>query len=426
MKRVGVVCGLWLVLLPASPLALGAAPPHDGTAVMDRQADAAGGGLADDWSLYAVVTRGGRRVGFESYATNLVPEAGEEGRSGAAWGYVRDPFAGTTTLVTRTGPGTGDEPADGGVADITPDGRFALVNLELPGADDTQAFVRNLETGATELVSRGSGPSGPPAAEDAFGQSISNDGRRILFGTAARNVRPGDPSYAALLIRDRRSDRTTVVTPRRPVGARPLVTWRGGRLSGNGRYVTYALSVRRDNRSYSKKNTIKMVVSDTGSGKIRTIAFWPAIEGQNTDALEYGHPTISRTGRYVAYGGPTLRHGERHPGVLRWDRRTGHSEVVSRGGDYFWSGLPAISDSGRFVAFTGYAAEPNVNVWLRDLRADRTRLVSRPNGGGRGNLPSAYPDISADGRYVAFQSAATNLTPGVRGNVHIYLRHMAP
>ncbi len=68
-----------------------------------------------------------------------------------------------------------------------------------------------------------------------------------------------------------------------------------------------------------------------------------------------------------------------------------------------------------------------VNVYVRDRTLGVTSLVSRADGpGGAGaNNDSTSPSISADGRWVAFQSAATNLAPGVSGAAeHVYVRDL--
>jgi Tol biopolymer transport system component len=74
---------------------------------------------------------------------------------------------------------------------------------------------------------------------------------------------------------------------------------------------------------------------------------------------------------------------------------------------------PAISGNGRFVAFTArpfIAGDPNVDdVYVRDLVTGDLTLVSEAVGGGRANGQSTEPAISASGRWVAFTSTATNL-----------------
>ena len=83
-----------------------------------------------------------------------------------------------------------------------------------------------------------------------------------------------------------------------------------------------------------------------------------------------------------------------------------------------WSSEPSISADGRYVAFQSTATnlvpgDTNgvTDVFVRDLVAGTTEIVSVDSSGVIGNNDSRYPSISADGRYVAFQSYATNLIP---------------
>jgi Tol biopolymer transport system component len=80
---------------------------------------------------------------------------------------------------------------------------------------------------------------------------------------------------------------------------------------------------------------------------------------------------------------------------------------------------PSISGSGRWVAFASDASNlvPNdtnnsSDIFVRDLVTKTTKLVSVNSSGIEGNLPSSSPVISADGRWVAFSSYASNLTSG--------------
>ena len=82
-----------------------------------------------------------------------------------------------------------------------------------------------------------------------------------------------------------------------------------------------------------------------------------------------------------------------------------------------------VSADGRYVVFSSYATDlvahdtnNQRDVFVRDTRTGRTRLVSVGVGGAQGNGESREGSISADGRYVAFNSFATNLVPGDTNN----------
>jgi len=83
------------------------------------------------------------------------------------------------------------------------------------------------------------------------------------------------------------------------------------------------------------------------------------------------------------------------------------------------SGGPSISADGRYVAFTSGASNlvtGDTNGWadvfVHDRQIGETTRVSMPSSGMEGNGESRDPSISADGRYVAFQSGASNLVTG--------------
>lgn len=89
---------------------------------------------------------------------------------------------------------------------------------------------------------------------------------------------------------------------------------------------------------------------------------------------------------------------------------------------------PALSRDGRYVVFdsaaTNFAGNPDGvrQVWRKDLLTGDLTLVSAVAGAGNG--PSLSPSISWDGRWVAFESTATNLAFGVSGS-QVYLKDMA-
>jgi hypothetical protein len=89
---------------------------------------------------------------------------------------------------------------------------------------------------------------------------------------------------------------------------------------------------------------------------------------------------------------------------------------------------PAVSSNGRFVAYTA-AQNEHAQIFVRDtcLGATsgcqtRTSLVSATSDGIAGNDDSRSPSMTADGRYVAFSSAATNLLADAPPGRQIYLR----
>jgi len=137
-------------------------------------------------------------------------------------------------------------------------------------------------------------------------------------------------------------------------------------------------------------------------------------------------PSISADGRFVAFcsEASNLVPGDTNGAsdVFVRDRLTGHTERVSVSsdgaqGDYS-SDSPAISADGRFVAFSSYASNfaaddraGHRDIFVRDRLQGTTRQLSVSSSSAQGNEDSFSPDISADGRYVSFLSNASNLLP---------------
>jgi len=111
------------------------------------------------------------------------------------------------------------------------------------------------------------------------------------------------------------------------------------------------------------------------------------------------------------------------PDVFVHDRQTGTTERVSvdsagnQWNTYFY--YPSLSADGRFVAFTSRSTNlvpgdtnGSPDVFVHDRRTGTTERVSVDSAGIEGNFQSYGPALSADGRFVAFKSSATNLVPG--------------
>jgi Ca2+-binding RTX toxin-like protein len=88
-------------------------------------------------------------------------------------------------------------------------------------------------------------------------------------------------------------------------------------------------------------------------------------------------------------------------------------------------GPPSISADGRFVAFSSRAfklvpgdTNNTFDIFVRDTLTNTTTRVSFDSAGNQANNGSSRPSISADGRFVAFQSSASNLVPGDTNNTN--------
>jgi Tol biopolymer transport system component len=167
----------------------------------------------------------------------------------------------------------------------------------------------------------------------------------------------------------------------------------------------------------------------------RTIAMTLAAKGGAS-----AEQAVSASGRVVAFSSTSSDVGRPDPNGSTRDvyavDLVSHavrlaSAAVDESGANGPSSAPALSDDGRSVAFASSASNlifGDTNgvddVFLRE-GPGAVRRVSIATDGGQANGPSGQPSISADGRYIAFTSAATNLAPGAGGpGTQIYLRDL--
>ncbi|MFF4503973.1 TolB family protein [Streptomyces sp. NPDC001401] len=243
--------------------------------------------------------------------------------------------------------------------------------------------------------------------------AISADGRYVAFVSAADNLVRGDTNGVAdVFVRDLRTGRT------QRVAEGPA---EDPALSADGRYVVFSTRAALAKGDDNGLDDIYLV--DRRTHRTERISTGHATEPPSYK-LNY-EPTISANGRYVAYSTATA---DAAPGdtngrddVIVHDRRTGGNELVQYRTDGTLgdsaSFLASFSANGRYVAFTTAAQlDPahewthGTNVYVRDRAKGTTEQVSIPTRFVYKN-GSWGPSISADARYVAFSSNVNNLVP---------------
>jgi Tol biopolymer transport system component len=137
-------------------------------------------------------------------------------------------------------------------------------------------------------------------------------------------------------------------------------------------------------------------------------------------------PTISSSGRYVAFASSTRltsSDNNRFTDIYVWDSVVNRPQLVSVGTNAMpadqGSSRPSISADGRYVAFASIATnlvERDFNrkqdVFVRDLQTGRTERVSLTHNGSQSSVVSRKPSISGDGRFVTFLTTDGNIVPG--------------
>jgi Tol biopolymer transport system component len=387
----------------------------------------------DGASIAPAASADGRWVAFESRAVNLV--AGDT--NGFSDVFVRDMVAGVTELVSADVDGLPCSVGASSAPAISADGRFvafeSLATNLVSGIDDTNAgsdvFLRDRLQARTLLVSRqwntnraGNSASANPA--------FSADGSRLVFTSLATNLVEGSTNtLGEVFVYDLAQAATLWVS--RDAGAFRTAVSNG--VPATARYHCCNPAISADGRYVAFKIVVEMTGTPGGVLRHDLLTGNTELVGTNAPGTFSGGndasgPVMSADGRSVAFAGicagDLLPTGV--PGVWRWDAETKQTTLVSV--DMTGSGVavgpfstgsdtPAISADGRYVAFLSYAtnlvssgANGCCQAYVRDLDQGRTALVSlRRDGLQGGNQDAAAVALSAEGRLVVFQSIADDL-----------------
>lgn len=470
---------------------------------------ATNGGAADGPSRSSSMTPDGRFVAFVSEAENLVP--GDT--NGIPDVFVRDVQRAVTTLASTA---TVSSNVNGSVGSsespvMTPDGRYVAFysNAAVMGSTNGNIYVRDLVGLQTTLVSRSAQAllqsmfwpfaTATPACHS---QTISDDGRYVAYVVSpipALNSRAIVSTASGLVLRDDLQTGLEDLVSTNcnvPGGAYPEL--RVLDMTPDGRFLAF---VANSNGVTGDTSCVLVWDASTGvsalasgdlsnsvpTGSIcqwpvldptgRTVAFFSSATNLTTNVLggklhlytrdlagqttlmmdadtngvgsEMNPITIARFaggGRLVAFecAGASLvaNHRNRSYDVFIRDLAANTVELVSMAAQPLLSATPggnssigrgAISADGRYVAFESDADDlvgndPNGlrDVFVRDLITGSNLLVSvDASGTTSGNGVSYEPCISADGRYVAFISSATNLVYGdTNGTTDVFVRDL--
>lgn len=354
------MAGRTVIAGAAAAIALRLASPDPADLVTVRQND----DRRSPFTPAAVdISADGRFVAFESFARLVAGDTDDDTDI-----YVLDRRTGITTLET--------EPLDPGVTVTRPrisaDGRwivFQITQLQVGGAPQSDIMLADRQASTLTLVS--TGPRGEPANGSSRDPDISDNGRIAVFSSTATNLVPGPDANGA------EEDIFALEVPSGTVrrvslnaeGLQPSIgaSFRPS-LSADGQVMAFVSLADLDHRTPPRP---------TGAQRRPTQVFVRDLALATTTR-------VSRTSK----GRPPDRN----------------------------SAWPAISGDGRYVAFASEAPDlvdgdrnQASDVFLFDRQKETTTLVSRSAVGGSANGVSTSPDLSFDGRFVAYQSDASDI-----------------
>ncbi len=333
---------------------------------------------------------------------------------------------------------------------ISGSGRFVAFETQATnlGPSDANGHLRDVylyddKTAAIHLLS--AAPGGGGADGPSSDPSISADGGVVAFYSLAGNlvprangVVPGSAPHGDVFAWSAGGglEQVSVSSTQVPAdgdSAEPDV-------SGDGQRVVFSSTATNLTSGHPTRQR-DVYVRDRASGQTTLVSARP--DGQPGDGNSSA-PAISPDGRYVSFASTATDlvpdvtpHGTN---VYLRDLMTGTTQLVSVAGDGSpQSGGPApatppISDTssgGRYVVFESAATDlvphdtnRRTDIFVRDTVAQRTLRASLATTDQQPDGASSAPSISADGRYVTFLSRAANLTPDQPAGSDVFVRDL--
>jgi hypothetical protein len=431
-SRVGPVAAGFLV---APLLATGLSDPAAATPpAFDRVSVSGTGEQGDQHSSAATMSGDARYVVFHSTSTDLVP--GDTNNISDV--FLHDRRAHSTIRVSVSSTGT---QADGFSYDsvVSGNGRYVAFGSTATNLvpDDTNGiadvFVHDVQTGTTSRVNVDDAGAQAGVGPGIDGESnsqvtISADGRYVAFHSGADNLVPGDTNGAVdVFVHDRKNASTTRVSVTR-AGTQSRHGGFNPALSADGQHIAF-LSDSPDLVRGDTNGIGDVFVRDLRTGTNSRVSV-SSTEQQTVDGETYrAYVAISANGQFVAFtsSATTLVPDDtnRRYDVFLRDRRAGETHRISQAttGEQADndSNAPAISGNGRIVAFQSDAGNLTPDsirgtaLFTRDWRAGTTRMIpasqviSYPYASG-------FPSLSSNGRHIAFAALDSDLVPGDTNN----------
>jgi hypothetical protein len=403
------------------------------------------------------VSANGRYVSFLYDSQDFDSEA----PLGLSQVYVKDLETGGVRLASRASglagaPANGVGPAEVERPFISGNGRFVAFDTSaddlvagFPAATEFPRHVyrRDLQTGETVLVDRVTGPSGAIVTAEARLQSISADGRYVLFTSPVEDLEdPGGehlPGNETVYLRDLQEG-TTVAVDREdgPAGELASEGAEEGVASNDGRYVLFtsaSLNLPDANGEY------QVYRRDLQTGETllisRSEATESAPEGEPADGYAYEAFFVGASDCRIAFyaeettnldpGGEDPTRGIYLRDLCASTPTTTLVSVRENGESFEEAESPVTTDDGR-IGFEAQNPFPERrHFYLRDVAAGTTTLIDRATGaaGDPGNSGVEWNAISANGCRAAFATESTNLivpAPPETADRQAYVRQLAP
>ncbi len=343
-------------------------------------------------------------------------------------GYVLAVTIGSPSLVSKSTSGVIGNNESGDTLSISSDGRYIVFSsraTNLVSGDTNNSrdiFLRDTQTSTTTRISVSS--AGVESDNVSSYPSISSDGRYIVFESNATNLVANDTNNTTdIFLHDTQLSTTTRVSVS-PLGIQVTGESKFPSISIDGRYVFFS-SQSTDHVAGDINGRDDTFMRDLQTSTTSLVSVSTAGVQANESAVNF---SISPNGRYVVFSSSSTNlvsgdtNGFSDIFVRDTQLNTTTRVSVSTAGvetNDESNTLASISSDGRYVVFQSNATNLVANdtnnasdIFLRDTQLNTTTRVSVSSMGVEGDAGSYYEKISSDGRYVIFSSDATNLVTG--------------
>jgi hypothetical protein len=347
------------------------------TTLVSKDSDNA---VGNDVSAQSAIDETGRYIVFESQATNLSDAATTFNRNHI---YRKDTVTGEVLLVSSDDAGL-EANNDSFSPRISDDGRYVVfesiaTNLSSISTGTRQVYIKDMEDDSVDLVSRDT--TGTVEADTtAENPDVSNDGRYVVFESDAINLSTLNANGASqIYLKDMLDDSIDMIS-------RNTTQTEGGTgdsnrpsMSPGAQYIVFDSVAGSSIVSGATPTRSVYIYDSTDPTPIELVSVDNLANQGNSESI---NASVSDNGNFIAFESKA-------------------SNLVTGG-------------------TTGS------DIYRRDRSGNETLLVSTPDGINSGNADSTGSRISADGTYIAFESFASDLVfDGTNGLSHIFVRDLS-
>lgn len=397
--------------LPLTALALNSTP------MIERASVSTAGLQGDLFSVRPEISGDGRSVAFISMSSNLAPGATMPGMSI----YLRTPGSHSTALVSATADGKRANAASVDPA-FASQGRYVIFSSNATNLTTSRTFgkkqIYRKDLASNQIILVSEDSSGEAGAADSANASTSADGNLIAFMSFAALAPGCSAGHANIFLRDIAKSKTACLSSGRDGQGANADSFQPS-ISSDGSKVAFRSSA--SNLVPGVTVTVgNIFVRDLRTDSIVLASVGPAGEPANAESIE---PSISGDGTRVAFtsrASNLVAGGGQFDEIYVRDLAAGKTILVSsRDGKVpanELNGQPRLSSDGGTVVFlsaaTNLTAKPTNgrrNIYALDLAKGQLRRISVPVHDEDLNGDCFQPAVSADGTTVAFRSNASNL-----------------